>query len=76
MTLALHSNNEEKSATLNALFVFITRSRVLPPLNVTNDTETLFTFFVTVYLDIWLYLVNFYTGIDSDILYNYQELSR
>lgn len=74
MTLALHSNNEEKSATLNVLFVFIARSRVSPPLNVTNDTETLFTFFVTVYLDIWLYLVNFYTGIDSDILYNYQEL--
>ena len=49
----------KRSLLAIVLFVFIVWSRVRPPLNVTNDTETLFTFFVTVYLDIWRYLVNF-----------------
>ena len=42
----------KRSLLAIVLFVFIVWSRVRPPLNVTNDTETLFTFFVTVYLDI------------------------
>ena len=39
-------------------FVFIGRvaCRVSSPLNLTNDTDTLFTFFVTAYLDIWWHI--------------------
>ena len=43
----------KKSLRHNVLFVFIGESRARPPLNVTNDTETLFTFSVTIYLDFW-----------------------